>query len=72
MTALSDNTSAAVSKSISVSSTQWLEFGLVNRTGANKVRDLYFLKALALGCSKLILGNCADFHPAETLDHNQI
>ena len=35
---------------------RWLEFGLVNWTGA-KVRDLYFLKALPLGCSKLILGN---------------
>ena len=32
-------------------SLRWLEFGLVNRTGA-KVRDLYFLKALSLECSK--------------------
>ena len=35
---------------------RWLEFGLVNWTGA-KIWDLYFLKALPLGCSKLILGN---------------
>ena len=36
--------------------TRWLEFRLVIWTGT-KVRDLYFLKALPLGCSKLIFGN---------------
>ena len=39
-----------------INRTRWLKFRLVNWTGA-KVRYLYFLKVLPLGCSKLILGN---------------
>ena len=39
---------------------RWLEFGLVNRTGA-KLWDLYFLKVLPLGGSKRILGNSLIF-----------
>ena len=50
--------------------TRWLEFGLVNRTGA-KVLDLYFLKALPLGCSKLMLGNLRISIPVRHWTKNQ-
>ena len=51
---------------------RWLEFGLVNRTGA-KVWDLYFLKALPLAPRVFItdVREFADFHPSETLHQNQ-
>ena len=36
--------------------TRWLKFGLVNQTGARSW-DLYFMKVLPIGCSKLKLVN---------------